>query len=126
MGSRSGQRFAALRARFDEWRQGPRRRRIPEALWGAAVQIAREHGVWQTSRELKLDYYALKRRVTKAARRHGQSPSMKFVEVAPKILGVAPACVVEMHDPTGRRLRVELREAVGAAEVAQALWKASR
>ena len=51
MAGSNGQAFVGLRRRFDEWRRQRRRRtRIPEPLWVAAVEAAREHGVWKTSR----------------------------------------------------------------------------
>jgi hypothetical protein len=121
----NGQALAGLRQRFDEWRRlRTRRRRIPEALWTAAAEAAREHGVWQTSRRLKVDYYSLKRRLA-AACAHGSEP-IRFVEVTPKGLSPAPACVLEMQDRRGRRLRVELRDAAGAEATARALWSLRR
>jgi hypothetical protein len=125
MAARNGEALAGLRRRFDEWRRSPqRRRRIPEALWGAAVQAAREHGVWRASRELKLDYYSLKRRAL--ATPPGRSGPIQFVEVAPNVLSAGPACVLEMQDRRGRRLRIELREAAGAEALARSLWSQRR
>lgn len=124
MARSNGGTLAGLRQRFDEWRRlRQRRTRIPEPLWVAAVQAAREHGVWQTSRRLKVDYYSLKRRLsaTKARR----SAAIEFVEVAPNVLS-APACVLEMHDRQGRRLRVELHDAAGAEALARSLWRDRR
>lgn len=120
MAGSNGEAFVGLRRRFDEWRRLRRRRtRIPEPLWVAAVEAAREHGVWKTSRELKLDYYSLKRRLS------GRSGGIEFVEVAPNVLS-AVACVLEMHDRQGRRLRLELRDAAGAESLARALWRERR
>ena len=49
---------------FENWRRGRNRgQRIPENLWGTAVELAKQHGVWPTARALKLDYNRLKRRV---------------------------------------------------------------
>lgn len=124
MADTNGQALAGLRRRFDEWRGLRRgRTRIPEPLWAAAVQAAREHGVWKTSRRLKIDYYSLKRRCAADARR--EKP-IEFVEVTPKILSAGPACVLEISDGDGWRLRAELRDAAGAETLARSLWRSRR
>lgn len=53
-----------LGGRLKEWRdsQTPRRR-LPEELWEAAVVVARQEGIYQTARALRLDYANLKRRI---------------------------------------------------------------
>ena len=115
-----------LRRRFAAWRQKrPKGSRIPEDLWQAAVEAAREHGVCKTSRGLGVDYYSLKRRLTRtpAARDSG---SVEFVEIPGKIVSAGPGCVVELLDRKGLRLRVELREATGAESLARSLWRARR
>jgi hypothetical protein len=123
MPNTNGQTLAALRQRFDEWRRLRRcRTRIPEALWLAAIQAAREHGVWKTSRQLKVDYYSLKRRLAAKA----PQPPIDFVEVTPKLLSATPACVLAIEDRDGRRLRVELRDVAGAETLARALWRHRR
>ncbi len=121
----NGQALAGLRRRFDEWRRlRPGRTRIPEPLWAAAVQAAREHGIWRTSRQLKLDYYSLKRRLAGTNR---QVPApIHFVEVTPQVLSPGPACVLEITDGRGRRLRVELRDAAGTDVLARTLWRGRR
>ena len=56
-------RLAAVADRFEEWRKGRTRgQRIPERLWGAAVELVPECGLCRTSQVLRLDYYTLKRR----------------------------------------------------------------
>jgi hypothetical protein len=53
---------------FRRWRAARKRgERIPEELWTAARDSARQHGVSRTSTELGLDYYALKRRLEESA-----------------------------------------------------------
>src|SRR3989454_11225998 len=56
--------LATVRRRLDRWR-GARegRARIPESLWSAAVELARQCGVSKTARVLRLDYYLLKKRL---------------------------------------------------------------
>ncbi len=62
--------IAAVRARLDRWRQQrPCRTRLPDPLWQAATALARQHGASKIARMLRLDYYALRRRVTEDKRR---------------------------------------------------------
>lgn len=118
----NGQALAELRHRFGMWRhRRSRGTRIPEELWHAAAQAAREHGVCKTSRQLGVDYYTLKRRLTGSAPA-GDPVGVEFVEIPQKVLAAGPGCVLELQDPKGTRLRVELRDAAGAESLARALW----
>ena len=95
---------------FGNWR-GERKRgeRIPENLWVTAVALAKEHGVWPTARALHLDHSRLKRRV-----RSGEEEDVKsgaFVEVISQV-AMHCACIVEMEDERGARMRIELKGAV--------------
>ncbi len=57
-------RLAGTRRRFDRWRRTRKgRSRIPETLWASAVKAAGRYGVNKTAQALRLDYYALKKRV---------------------------------------------------------------
>jgi hypothetical protein len=48
--------------RFERWRKGHQARLpIPEALWAAAAEAAREHGVFRAAKALHLEYGKLKR-----------------------------------------------------------------
>ena len=50
--------------RFERWRKGHKARLpIPEVLWSAAAEAAREHGVFRASKALHLEYGKLKRMV---------------------------------------------------------------
>jgi hypothetical protein len=125
MAGSNGEALAGLRRRFDEWRRLRQRRTpIPDPLWGAAVEAARKYGVSRTARWLRVHYYSLKRRLG-AANAQGPEP-VKFVEVTPKVLSAEPACVLEMHDRRGRRLRIELRDSGGAEVLARSLWRDRR
>jgi hypothetical protein len=54
---------------------------LPEGLWKAAAEAAREHGVFRTGQVLHLEYGKLKR-VMNSPRGKTSSPP-KFVELAP-------------------------------------------
>ena len=82
--------------------------------------MARIHGVSSVSRALRLDYYALQRRVRE------QGPASDFVEVkfAPAE-DLARGCTAEMEDRQGRKLRLRWSCAPGPEllGVVQTFWK---
>lgn len=103
--------------RFERWRGAHAGRLpIPERLWAAAVELAREHGVFHTARALRLEYGKLKRllesaspavksRRTKGRRGARRGGARSF---AP------PPAFVELNDDTdGGPLRV--RDRLGRA-----------
>ncbi len=118
-----------VQSQVERWRQSRKRgTRIPEALWRAAVEAARDCGVSKTAQALGLDYYGLKKRVESTAEVSESEPSagQEFLEIP--LFGSAPECVLEMEDAQGVRLRVELKGSAAAhcEALAQALWSAAR
>jgi hypothetical protein len=58
----------SVRRRFEQWRRTRQgNARIPDTLWTAAVRAAGEHGLCETLRALRLNYYSLKKRVEQQA-----------------------------------------------------------
>ena len=109
-----------VRRQFEQWRRSrPQGTRIPEPLWRAAVSLAQRHGVSKTSQALRLDYYSLKQRLETATRpppaREGAGG--RFIEIPLRAVSGGPACVIEVEDGRGARLRLEL-QGVGAGELA--------
>jgi len=93
--------------------------RIPGNLWAAAVELAKQHGVWPTARALHLDHSRLKRCV-----RNGEDDekSSGFVELIPEG-SVLCACIVEMEDGQGARMRVEMKgAAVDVTALSRTFW----
>ena len=57
--------IAQLQRQFDQFRSTqPRRTKLPEPLWQAAVDLAREHGIYAVAHPLRLDYVGLKKRLS--------------------------------------------------------------
>jgi len=132
-------RLEGLRRRFDRWRRTRKgRSRIPEALWTAAVKAAGQYGLCRTARTLRLDYYALKKRVEAAGclsggqtthHRTDRQPAHHltdrlgpaegqavagqalagFVELAPAAPAGWPECILELEAPGGAKMRVHLK-----------------
>ncbi len=121
-----------VRSQFERWRQSrPRGTRIPDALWRAAVEAAGEHGVSKAAQALRLDYYALKKRVESGLEERSTvepASEIKFLEIPPCAPSGRLECVLEFEDGQGARLRVELQGAALAEleTVARALWSMSR
>ncbi len=113
----SADRLRVVHRQFERWRKDRRRgTRIPEDLWQAAADVSREVGVSKTAQELRLDYYKLRRRTEtqlEARPTPEAPPEGGFLELS---LGAPalPECVLEIEDPRGARLRVELKGATPA------------
>ena len=74
--------LAQLQRQLDQFRRTqPRRTKLPESLWQAAVELARQHGVYPVAHPLRLDYMGLKKRLGGVAvvRRKASKPA--FVEL---------------------------------------------
>lgn len=113
--------------RFERWRSahGGARLPIPEALWAAAAEVAREHGVFHTARALRLDYSKLKR-MAESGGSTGSSDAAptSFVElVASPAMGEAE-CLIELERPGGK-IRIQWKGTTGPDLVglSRALWE---
>ena len=112
--------------RLERWRsKRTGRSKIPAAIWTAAGQLAREHGVSRVAEVLGLEFNHLKRMSQVAepgpSKRRARPPA--FVElIAPQAMGARP-CVIEIEGQRGK-LRIELNgSADEVASVSRALWE---
>ena len=99
--------IAQLQRQLDQIRSTqPRRSRLPESLWSAAVELARQHGVYAVAHPLRLDYVGLKKRlgVTSNGRRDATKPAFVELMTPPTVL---PECVMEFETPTGAKMRIQ-------------------
>jgi hypothetical protein len=91
-----------------------RGQRIPEALWQAATELARIHGLNPTVAALKLNYYDLQRRLQAGrAPRRGGPHAPVFVEVpaVPLPPGGDERGTVELVQASGARLVLRFADA---------------
>ena len=74
-----------LQRQLDQFRSTqPRRTKLPEPLWQAAVELARQHGVYPVAHPLRLDYTRRKERLGGIPNRRRKARKPAFVElVAP-------------------------------------------
>lgn len=99
-------------ARLAQWRRTRELgTRIPESLWKLALELAARHGVSRTAIALRVDYYALKKRLDGQTppRRVGSGAAPAFVELTPPSLTTAGGCVIEFENVSGAKMRIELR-----------------
>jgi hypothetical protein len=121
----------AVRNRFKAWRKRrPAGRRISDGLWGAAVELCRDHSVSEVSRVLRLDYYGLKNRAHKA-KDAGVGPDLGFVKLDLGTPMAAPSeWRVEMEAPNGAKMTLSLKGAsprdLDPAELSRAFWSQGR
>jgi len=98
-----------VRRRVERWRQvRPHQRApFPQAVWAAAVMLAREHGLYPTARALRINYGALKAHVERADLVDPGTRRPTFVELAPVPARHVSECVIELDAPRGTtRVRV--------------------
>ena len=123
-----GESLAQVEEQFRRWRESRKAGgRIPPQLWAAAVEMARVHGLHRISKELRLDYSGLKRRLEVAGA--DVKSQARFVEMfaAPASTAAGPhECVVELENARGAKMRVQLNGAglAGLASMCSALWSA--
>ena len=109
--------------RFERWRKGHKARLpIPEALWAAAAEAAREHGVFRAAKALRLEYGKLKRIVESGSvpARPTMAPA-KFLElVPPQAVGLTDC----LEGPRGKmRIQWKGTTAPDLAGLSRALWE---
>jgi hypothetical protein len=119
-----------VRNQFKTWRKSRRcRGPIPEALWQAAVELCRDHSIFEVSRSLQLNYNGLKHRVRKARDMGlavGHRRGLNFVKLdlgAPIALS---ECQVEMEAPNGSKMRMSFRGAArdfDLVDLGRAFWR---
>jgi hypothetical protein len=98
-----------LQRQLDQFRSAqPHRVKIPESLWQAAEELAREHGLYAVAHPLRLDYVRLKRRL-EGASKHAEekkAASPGFVELIAAQPAVAE-CAIEFESQGGGKMRIQ-------------------
>jgi hypothetical protein len=101
-----------LGQQLDEFRSTRSGRgKLPEWLWRAAVEQARQHGVNVVAQALRLDYNVLKRRVGSAEQPRGKAPMPSFVELIGAGTTTGDEYVIEFEGAPRPRMRVRWKSA---------------
>jgi hypothetical protein len=98
-----------LQRQFDQFRSTqPVRTKLPEPLWQAAVELAREHGIYSVAHPLRLDYVGLKKRLGGIHTvRHRPTKTAAFIELtAPQATG-QHECAIDFEGLSGRKMRIQ-------------------
>ena len=103
-----------LQQQLDQFRSTrPRRTKLPESLWQAAVELARQHGVYAVAHPLRLDYMGLKKRLggvakgTPILRRKATKPA--FVELTALQATPLQECMIEFESLRGGKMRIQCK-----------------
>ena len=103
--------IAQLQRQLEQIRSSqPRRSRLPESLWTAAVELARQHGLYRVAHALRLDYVGLKKRLNGITSRQQSATKTAFMELvtAPSTM---PECVIEFEWASGSKVRIQWKSA---------------
>jgi hypothetical protein len=114
--------------RFERWHSSHRGRLpIPAGLWAAAAVVAREHGVFQIAKVLRLEYAQLKRMVESApgSARTAATPAT-FLELMPSPAVALSECLIELEGPRDK-IRIQWKGATAPdlAALSRTLWESA-
>jgi hypothetical protein len=97
-----------LQRQLDQFRSTqPRRTKLPESLWQAAVELARQYGIYPVAHPLRLDYMGLKKRLGGIATLQRKSTKPVFVELTAPSAASLHECAIDFECPSGRKMRIQ-------------------
>src|SRR5580698_5626459 len=97
-----------LQRQLDQFRSiQPRRTKLPESLWQAAVDLARQHGVHSVAQPLRLDYMGLKKRLGEPSSHRRKTPKPAFVELITPPPATLEECIIEFESSRGAKMRIQ-------------------
>ena len=101
-----------LQRQLDQFRSTrPARTKLPEPLWQAAVELARQHGIYAVAHPLGLDYTRLKQRLEGIPSRPRKPAKPAFVELIGNGAATLPECVIEFESASGGKMRIQWKSA---------------
>jgi len=99
---------AQLQRQLDQFRSTQSRRtKLPESLWQAAVELARQHGVYSVAHPLRLDYMGLKKRLTATPNLRQKTSKPAFVELLAPHPATLEEWVIELESSGGSKMRIQ-------------------
>jgi len=105
--------IAQLQRQLEQYRSAqPGRTKLPESLWQAAVELARQHGIYAVAHPLRLDYTRLKQRLGGTPNRLQKASRPAFIELIGGGSATLPECVIEFESATGSKMRIQWKAAV--------------
>src|SRR5258708_4500442 len=102
-----------LQRQLDQFRSTQQRRtKLPESLWQAAVELARQHGVYSVAPPLRLDYMGLKKRLGEPSSHPRKVPRPAFVELITPHPAPHEECGLEFESPRRGKMRIQWKASV--------------
>jgi hypothetical protein len=103
---------AQLQHQLDQFRSTQAgRTKLPESLWQAAVELARQYGVHAVAHPLRLDYTRLKERLGGGPRSQRKATKPAFVELIPPHPATLQEFVIEFESASRGKLRIQWKAA---------------
>ena len=100
--------IAQLQRQLDQFRSSQSRRaKLPEPLWQAAVELAREHGINSVAHPLRLDDMGLKKRLGGISPSRGKATRTTFVELTAPPAISQHECAIDLECPSGHRMHIQ-------------------
>ena len=97
-----------LQRQLDEFRSSQAgRTKLPESLWPAAVELARQHGVYCVAHPLRLDYTGLKKRLVEVPSLREKATKSAFVELIASGVVQPEEWVIELESSGGSKMRIQ-------------------
>ena len=99
--------IAQLQRQLEQFRSSrPARTRLPESLWQAAEELARQHGVYAVAHPLRLDYTRLKKRLDGTLSPRRRSRNGSFVELIAPPAAALDGFTIEFESARGGKMRI--------------------
>jgi hypothetical protein len=100
-----------LQTQLDQWRSTQKgRTKLPESFWQAAVDLAKEYGLFRTADPLRLDYMRLKKRLEGSTGPPRKQPPAAFVELVARPADLQE-CVIEFESVGRVKMRIQWKSA---------------
>jgi hypothetical protein len=97
-----------LQRQLDQFRSTrPSRTKLPESFWQAAVELARQHGIYPVAHPLRLDYMRLKQRLRGEGNSRSKPPKPAFVELIAPHPATVQECMIEFESASGGKMRIQ-------------------
>jgi hypothetical protein len=102
-----------LQRQLEQFRSSrPGRTKLPESLWQAAVELARQYGIYAVAHPLRLDYTRLKQRLGGMPNQSRKQNKPAFVELIGGGGAALPECVIEFESRGGDKVRIQWKAVV--------------
>lgn len=104
--------IAQLQQQLAQFRSvNPPRSKLPDALWQSAVVLAKQYGIWQTAKPLRLDYMGLKKRLVGSDGPKRRAAQPAFVELVALRQAKVDEYEIEFESSQGAKMRVRWKAA---------------